>query len=75
MIERDGYESQKMPNYEDASQESSEINIGMRVRHPTFGKGNIIKIESQRGTIKVVVLFDTAGERRLVLPYAKLEIL
>jgi DNA helicase II / ATP-dependent DNA helicase PcrA len=74
-VDRDDYESQKMPNYEDASQEPSEINIGMRVRHPTFGKGNIIKIESQRGTIKVVVLFDTAGERRLVLPYAKLEIL
>jgi DNA helicase-2/ATP-dependent DNA helicase PcrA len=69
------WDSDEMPNYEDESQESSELCIGMRVRHPQFGKGNIIKIESQRGNIKVVVLFDTAGEKRLVLPYAKLEIL
>jgi DNA helicase-2/ATP-dependent DNA helicase PcrA len=67
------WESDAMPNYEDESQEQTELRIGMRVRHPQFGKGNIIKIESQRGNIKLVVLFDTAGERRLVLPYAKLE--
>ncbi len=69
------WETEPMPNYEDESQETIQFRIGMRVAHPTFGKGTIIKIEPDRGTIKLIVLFDSAGERRLVLPYAKLEIL
>lgn len=64
-----------MPDYENESQEPIELRIGLRVKHPTFGKGTVLKIEKARGTIKLLVLFDLFGERRLVLPYAKLEIL
>jgi len=69
------WDSQDMPKYEDESQEQTELRVGMRVRHPQFGKGHVIKIEQGHAHIKLVVLFDTMGERRLVLPYAKLEIL
>jgi DNA helicase-2/ATP-dependent DNA helicase PcrA len=69
------YYSDPMPDYEGESQEPCEFNIGMRVAHPTFGKGHILSIDGHRGNIKVVVLFDQAGKKRLVLPYAKLEIL
>ncbi len=66
---------QEMPDYEDESQETGALSIGARVRHPMFGKGNILRIENMSGNVKVVVLFDRHGEKRLVLPYAKLEIL
>ncbi|MBD3373474.1 AAA family ATPase [candidate division KSB1 bacterium] len=64
-----------MPDYENESQENVEFRIGMRVSHHTFGKGTILKIEPSGPTAKLVVQFDTAGKRRLVMPYAKLEIL
>ncbi len=67
--------SQSMPDYEDESQEQLELRVGMRVQHQTFGKGTILQIDPSYEHPKLLVLFDQAGKRRLVLPYAKLEIL
>ena len=64
-----------MPQYEDESQEFVELNIGMRVKHQKFGKGTILSLEASSGGSKIVVNFDLYGRKRLVLPYAKLEIL
>jgi len=64
-----------MPKYEDESQEFMELNIGMRVRHQKFGKGTILSMEASGGGPKIVVNFDLHGRKRLVLPFAKLEIL
>ncbi|MBN1543056.1 UvrD-helicase domain-containing protein [candidate division KSB1 bacterium] len=64
-----------MPNYEDQTQENLEYRVGMRVAHEVFGKGTIVKIDPGGEHAKLLVMFDTAGKRRLVLPYAKLEIL
>lgn len=66
---------ESMPDYENESQENIDLRIGMRVSHKMFGRGTIIKIVNHGGNIKVNVLFDGLGEKRLVLPYAKLEIL
>ncbi len=73
--ERTIWTQDPMPNYEDESQEQIEFKVGMRVYHNKFGKGTILKINAQTGNIKLAVLFDEEGEKRLVLPYAKLEIL
>ena len=64
-----------MPDYENESQEYIEFQVGMRVRHQSFGKGVILKIDNRSGGVKLIVMFDSVGEKRLVLPYAKLEIL
>jgi DNA helicase II / ATP-dependent DNA helicase PcrA len=64
-----------MPDYENESQEDVELRVGLRVKHPSFGKGTVMKVEKARGTVKLMVLFDMYGEKRLVLPFAKLEIL
>ncbi|HPG37862.1 MAG TPA: UvrD-helicase domain-containing protein [bacterium] len=69
------YGANDMPDYENQSQEDQEFQIGMRVKHQVFGKGTILKIERGYGTIKLMILFDREGEKRLVYPYAKLEIL
>lgn len=72
---RSSYSYDAMPNYEDESQEYVELNIGMRVRHAKFGKGTILSLEPASSGAKLVVNFDMYGRKRLVMPYAKLEIL
>ncbi len=67
--------TQIMPNYEDESQEPIQFRVGMRVAHNTFGRGTILKIDPAGQYPKLIVKFDTAGKRRLILPHAKLEIL
>jgi DNA helicase-2/ATP-dependent DNA helicase PcrA len=69
------WSGEEMPAYEDFSQEYPEYSPGLRVRHEKFGKGTILKVEASTGGTKLVVLFDQGGQKRLVLPYAKLEIL
>jgi DNA helicase-2/ATP-dependent DNA helicase PcrA len=69
------YDEQQMPDYENESQQPVEFRIGMRVQHPTFGKGTILKIEPSGQNLKMVIMFDDAGKRRVIFPYAKLEIL
>lgn len=69
------WQQDSMPDYENESQEDVKLRVGMRVSHKMFGRGTVLKIINQVGNIKVNVLFDNVGEKRLVLPYAKLEIL
>ncbi len=65
----------RMPAYEEESQERPEFSPGMRVRHQTFGVGTVLDVEPARGGAKLLVRFERHGNKRLVLPYAKLEIL
>jgi DNA helicase II / ATP-dependent DNA helicase PcrA len=69
------YTESRMPAYEDESQEQIELSPGMRVRHKQFGKGTIREVQPAVGGAKLIVHFDQFGSKRLVLPYAKLEIL
>jgi DNA helicase-2/ATP-dependent DNA helicase PcrA len=69
------YSYDTMPHYEEESQERIEFNIGMRVSHQTFGKGTILSVEPSSSGAKLVVNFDRVGKKRLVLPFAQLEIL
>lgn len=65
----------KVANYEDESQEYFEIQPGARVKHQKFGAGTILSVESTGSDVKATVAFDTAGLKRLLLSYAKLEII
>ncbi|MHC1697691.1 MAG: DNA helicase PcrA [Geobacteraceae bacterium] len=53
--------------------EGDEIYIGMRVRHAKFGAGTIRKIEGSGDNEKVIVWFDSAGPKKLLLRFAGLE--
>ncbi len=46
---------------------------GMRVRHATFGEGTVRETFEENGNNKIVVKFDKAGEKTLLLKFAKLE--
>jgi DNA helicase-2/ATP-dependent DNA helicase PcrA len=47
---------------------------GMKVEHPKFGFGEVIKIETEGANRKAKVLFDNFGEKTLLLSFAKLRI-
>ena len=46
---------------------------GQKVRHPTFGVGRISEISEVGTHTRAVVEFERAGQKRLILQYAKLE--
>ncbi|WP_322796733.1 ATP-dependent helicase [Tepidiforma sp.] len=46
---------------------------GTRVRHPKFGEGRVTDARVNGGDIEYVVEFDTAGTRRLLQSYARME--
>ncbi|MFQ5822746.1 MAG: ATP-dependent helicase [bacterium] len=70
------YESrvEKMPAYEDFTQELPEITVGCEVRHPKFGVGKIITMDGEEEDMKITVNFYEVGKKRLVVKYANLEI-
>jgi DNA helicase-2/ATP-dependent DNA helicase PcrA len=65
----------KMPAYEDFSQEEPDISVGCEVRHPKFGMGKIVSAVGQGENMKITVNFYEAGKKKLVVKYAHLEIL
>lgn len=46
---------------------------GQRVRHPTFGSGVVLQVQSTAAQLKVVVYFDRAGRKVLIPSLARLE--
>ncbi|WP_430810554.1 MULTISPECIES: ATP-dependent helicase [unclassified Carboxylicivirga] len=48
---------------------------GMRVEHERFGQGEVIKIEGEAPNVKATVKFINAGQKQLLLKFAKLKIL
>ncbi len=60
--------------YEDEDQSSGmSLRAGMRVKHSTFGVGNIISVEPVDDDLKLVVRFSSSGVKTLRAKYAKLE--
>jgi DNA helicase-2/ATP-dependent DNA helicase PcrA len=47
---------------------------GIRVRHPFFGEGTVIRSEGAGDDLKLTVTFAGVGAKRLVARYAGLEI-
>jgi DNA helicase-2/ATP-dependent DNA helicase PcrA len=47
----------------------------MRIEHNKFGTGRVLQIEGREEDRKATILFDTKGEKILLLKYAKLRIL
>lgn len=55
--------------------DSSLFQVGDLVRHSHFGEGKIVELIASTGMQKVVILFRKHGEKKLLLNYAKLELL
>jgi DNA helicase-2/ATP-dependent DNA helicase PcrA len=60
--------------YEEEDQSSlTGVRVGMRVRHPQFGVGTVISVESYNDDEKITVRFLTVGQKKLLAKYARLE--
>ena len=57
----------------DEDQSAGGISRGARVRHPTFGTGTVVNVETLTGDVKLTVRFNLVGEKKLLARYAKLE--
>lgn len=69
-----------MPNYEDFGDDSFDtdegggaLKKGMRVRHPTYGVGQILQAEGAGADLKVSVVFADKTVKKFVAKYARLE--
>lgn len=54
---------------------SSNLIAGMNVRHSKFGEGSVERVYEQSGNLVALINFKNFGEKKLLLKYAKLDIL
>lgn len=59
---------------DDYSQEPRELNVGVTVIHPTFGRGSVEAIGGSGEKVTVTVRFQVAGRKQLMLKFANLRI-
>ncbi|GAB2795530.1 3'-5' exonuclease [Rhabdobacter roseus] len=67
--------SAHVPSSDFKASDTSTLSEGQRVEHPKFGFGLVSQIDVNGTDRKAVVKFDTAGEKTLLLSFAKLRIL
>ena len=48
---------------------------GMTVEHERFGKGKVLKVEGNAPDLKATVFFPKAGQKQLLLRFAKLRVI
>ncbi len=51
-----------------------KISVGMMVEHERFGRGKVLNVEGKMPDLKAKVFFPNAGEKNLLLKFAKLKI-
>lgn len=61
------------PDFEPS--DTSTLEVGMEVEHPKFGFGKVTLIDEQGANKKAKVAFEKAGEKTLLLSFAKLRII
>jgi DNA helicase-2/ATP-dependent DNA helicase PcrA len=68
-------EEQPTYSYENEDQSvPSGLKPGLRVRHPQFGVGTILSVEPLDDDTKLVVRFNSVGQKTLRARFAKLEV-
>ncbi len=59
---------------DEADHASGQIRRGSRVRHAHLGPGQVMHLEGSGDDLRVIVLFETVGRRKLIARYANLEV-
>jgi DNA helicase II / ATP-dependent DNA helicase PcrA len=63
------------PSADFVASDTSGLLAGMKVEHPKFGYGTVVKLDLEGANRKAMVNFDNFGEKTLLLTFAKLRIL
>lgn len=53
---------------------ANEIEVGVDVMHEKFGKGKVLAVEGNVPDLKATIFFPSAGQKQLLLKFAKLKI-
>jgi DNA helicase-2/ATP-dependent DNA helicase PcrA len=61
------------PNFE--PDDTKDLQVGMEVEHQRFGFGKVLHLEGSQGNQKATVFFSAAGQKQLLLKYAKLKVI
>ncbi len=69
---KNNYTHKPSPGF--APSDTNNLQEGMRVEHPKFGFGKVLKMDIDGANRKAKVLFDNFGEKTLLLSFAKLKI-
>lgn len=64
-----------VPSEDFEPSDTSNLAQGMRVEHPKFGFGKVVKMDIEGANRKAKVAFENFGEKTLLLSFAKLKIL
>ena len=51
------------------------IRAGANVLHPMFGQGKVLRMEGQADSRAAIIFFPKAGEKKLLLKFAKLQVI
>lgn len=70
-----GTVAQPVSSITQAQVPDTELSLGQRVYHQTFGEGVVLNFEGRGGSARVEVNFDTEGGKWLVLQYANLQLM
>lgn len=62
------------PSADFTPSDTSTLKVGMKVEHPKFGFGSVLKIEQLGSERKAMINFADFGEKTLLLSFAKLKI-
>ena len=52
----------------------SSIRAGVTVLHPMFGQGKVLRVEGEADSRAAIIFFHKAGEKKLLLKFAKLQV-
>ena len=58
-----------------ALEKVGDLQVGVVVEHDRFGKGKIVSLEGAKPDTKATVYFPTAGQKTLLLKFAKLKVI
>ncbi len=75
-LEREGQQSADIPSWDEPQAPTMvvpELKAGCHVRHAAFGEGVVVSYRQADGDAEVVVAFDGAGVKKLLLSFAPLE--
>ncbi len=65
----------QLPETPFVSQTQANVQVGQTIQHERFGIGKIVQLEGEGDNCKIKVEFENAGERMLLLKYAKFTII
>lgn len=64
-----------VPSADFVASDTSNLQVGQKIEHQRFGFGEVVKLEGARHNPVATVKFETNGEKKIMLNYAKLRII